>query len=105
MRECTKKVSHHICILHSTYRIDAYRTPAFYKNMRVSNGVIFESGVLIKFLLKKWTFGAKKWRFIQICPKWHSNQEWRSIGTEIRYIKVQSRQNVFSKFGSHRENF
>ena len=36
-------------------------------------------GVLIKFLLKKWTFVAKKWRFIQICSKWRSNQDWCSI--------------------------
>ena len=63
-----------------SYRTLAIRTTAFYKNMRVSSGVIFEiCGVLIKFLLKKWTFGAKKWRFIQICPKWRSNQDWRSI--------------------------
>ena len=46
--------------MHKYYRIDANRTPAFYKSMRVSSGVIFEiCGVLIKFLLKKWNFGAK----------------------------------------------
>ena len=58
--------------------------------MRVSNGVIFEiCGVLIKFLLKKWTFVAKKWRFIQICPKWRSNQEWRSICADtVDFIKI-----------------
>ena len=74
--------------IENNYCIDAYRTPAFYKNMRVSNGVIFEiCGVLIKFLLKKWTFGAKKWRFIQICPKWRSNQDWPSICVDTVVIQ------------------
>ena len=56
------------------YRNCSIRTLVFYKNMRVSSGVIFEiCGVLImQFLLKKWTFVEKKWRFIQICPKWRS---------------------------------
>ena len=62
--------------LKQKYRIDAHRTPAFYKNMRVSNEIC---GVLIKFLLIKGTFEAKKWRFIQICLKWSSNQDWPSI--------------------------
>ena len=39
-------------------------------------------GVLIKFLHKKWTFVAKKWCFLQICPNWCSNQEQRSIGAD-----------------------
>ena len=38
-----------------------------------------KTGVVIKFLLKKWTLGAKKWRCIQICQKWRNNQDWRSI--------------------------
>ena len=29
--------------------------------------------------LKKWTFGPKKWRFIQILLYWWFNQEWRFI--------------------------
>ena len=51
---------------------------------------IFESDVLIKFLLKKWTFVAKKWHFIQICPKWRSNQDWRSICVDTVYVKLHS---------------
>ena len=34
--------------------------------MRVQGGVILEIyGVKIKFFLKKWTFGAKNWHFVQ----------------------------------------
>ena len=29
--------------------------------------------------LKKWTFGPKKWRFIQILLYWWFNQEWSFI--------------------------
>jgi len=82
------------------YRIDTYRTPAFYKNMIVLNGVIFEiCGVLIKFLLKKWTFRAKRRCFIQICPKWHSNQDWPSIrvDTVLDSLKEVNRQPIFIK--------
>ena len=32
--------------------------------------------------LKKWTFWAKKWRFILIFCKWRFNQEWRFIGAD-----------------------
>ena len=68
------------------FRLLKYNGNIYNKNMRVSSGVIFEMcGVLIKFLLKKWTFVAKKWRFIQICTKWRSSQEWRSICADTVY--------------------
>ena len=46
----------------------------------------FQGGGLLKILaikasksLKKWTFGPKKWRFIQILLYWWFNQEWSFI--------------------------
>ena len=46
----------------------------------------YQGGGLLKILpikalksLKEWTFGPKKWRFIQILLYWWFNQEWRFI--------------------------
>ena len=45
-----------------------------------------KTGVIIEFLLKKWTFGAKKWLCIQICQKWRNNQDWRSICADTVFL-------------------
>ena len=42
---------------------------------------------------------AKKWRFIQICPKWHSNQDWPSIGVNtVSYSMLVFSANLFGLF-------
>ena len=50
----------------------------------------FQGGGLLKILpikasksLKKWTFGPKKWWFIQILLYWRFNQEWRFICVDM----------------------
>ena len=57
----------------------------------------FQGGGLLKILpikasksLKKWTFGPKKWRFIQILLYWWFNQEWRFICVDMvcQYVCV-----------------
>ena len=54
----------------------------------------FQGGGLLKILpikasksLKKWTFGPKKWRFIQILLYWWFNQEWRFICVDTVFQK------------------
>ena len=49
------------------FRIRAYSTPAVYKNLRVLWWSFIEIfWIFAPKSLKKWTFEAKKWRFIQI---------------------------------------
>ena len=50
-----------------------------------------KTGVVIEFLLKKWTLGAKKWRCIQICQKWRNNQDWRSKCADTVIYKPNSK--------------
>ena len=50
-----------------TYRIRFYSTPAVYKNLKVFWWSLIEIfWIFAPKSFKKWTFGAKKWRFIQI---------------------------------------
>ena len=55
----------------------------------------FQGGGLLKILpikasksLKKWTFGPKKWRFIQILLYWWFNQEWSFICVDTVRLKI-----------------
>ena len=38
--------------------------------------------------LKKWTFGPKKWRFIQNLLYWWFNQEWSFICVDTVRLKI-----------------
>ena len=65
------------------YRIRAYRPPAVYKSLRVFWWWVIEIfWIFAPKSLKKWTFGSKKWWFIQILLKWWFNQEWHTIGAD-----------------------
>ena len=55
-----------------------------------------KTGVIIEFLLKKWTFGAKKWHCIQICQKWRNNQEWRSKSADTVW-KIDDKEKYYRK--------
>ena len=81
-------------IFHQSYSIDANTIQGLliYICLRVLKWLVaylFEvCGVLIKFLLKKWTFGQKKCHFVQICPKWCSNQEWPFIYSDTVFQEL-----------------
>ena len=62
------------------YHIDTNTRPAFFFCERVLKwqyiGNLWHSN---QIFAQKVDFWGKKWHFIQICPKWCSNQDWPSI--------------------------
>ena len=69
------------------YCIRAYRPLAVDKNFRILrlwfNEIFF---IFSPKSLKKWTFVAKNWRFIQILLKWQYNQDRRGYGITSAYF-------------------
>ena len=113
-----------LCIIHkswenvcTTYRICAIKRPAFYKTSRVF--LWWYIRILPNFASKspkKWTFRAKKWRFIRILLKWRSNQEWPficadtvcrvefskpNIEISITVTKASKLRRLYSHMGTH----
>ena len=71
---------------YSYWNFQVYTVPTHINLRRFIKIWGFQGGGLLKILpikasksLKKWTFGPKQWRFIQILLYWRFNQEWSFI--------------------------